>query len=107
MKALLSFILVGGFAALANAQVSAPAGADLPLRAAPAVTVLRASSLTLHLGSGTRIDRDARFELLGPREIRADEAEYFASGFPDERLRSDDLLILRGNVVVRSNPHVK
>ena len=107
MKALLSLVLAGGFAALASAQVSAPAGAELPLKAAPAVTVLRASSFTLHLESGIRTAKDARFELLGPREIRADEAEYFVSGFPDERLRSDDLLILRGNVVVRSNPHVK
>ena len=107
MKVLLSLVLVAGFAAFARAQVSAPGSAELPLKAAPAVTVLRASTLTLHLGSGVRTEKDARFELLGPREIRADEAEYFVSGFPDESLRSDDLLILRGNVVVRSNPHVK
>ena len=107
MRALLTLVLVSGLAALASAQVDAPAGVEPALKAAPAVTVIRASSFTLHLASGARTDKDARFELLGPREILAEEAEYFASGFPDERLRSDDLLILRGNVTVRSNPHVK
>ena len=107
MKAVLPLVLVIGFAAFASAQVGAPTGRELGLKAAPAVTVLRAGSFTLHLRSGTRTDKDARFELLGPREIRAEEAEYFFSGFPDDRLRSDDLLILRGNVVVRSNPHVQ
>ena len=66
MKVLVSFSLVGVFAALASAQVTAPV--DLPLKAAPAITVLRAGTLTLHLASGTRTDKDARFELLGPRE---------------------------------------
>lgn len=105
MKALLSFVLVSVSAALASAQVNAPS--ELQLKAASAVTVLGAASLTLHLQSGTRIDKNVRFEILGPREIGADEAEYFVSGFPDEHLGSDDLLILRGNVVVRSNPHVR
>ena len=107
MKALLSVAILFGFAAFTSAQVAAPAGVDGPLKPAPAVIVLRAASLTLHLGSGTRTDKDARFELLGPKEVRAEEAEYFAAGFPDGRLRTDDLLILRGNVTVRSNPHVQ
>ena len=46
-------------------------------------------------------------ELLGPLEIRADEVEQFSAGKPDERLGTDDLLILRGNVTVRRNPLVR
>lgn len=112
MKPLLSLALVAGFAVLASAQAGAPAGAqiDPPLRPAPAITILRAADYTIHLGRDggmTKTGNDVRMELLGPLEIRADEAEQFTSGAPDARLGTDDVLVLRGNVTVRSNPLVR
>ena len=108
MKTLSCLVLIASFTVFANAQAGAPSARQQDaLKAAPAVTVLRAGSYTLHLRSGTRTMKDARVEVLGPQEIRADEIEHFVEGFPDENLRTDDLIILRGAVTLRSNPHVR
>ena len=109
MKALLCLTLIAGLTVLAGAQADAPGQGTIspPLKPAPAVTILRAASYTIHLGSTDKNGKDVRMELLGPLEIRADEAEQFTTGFPDESLGTDDLLILRGTVTVRSNPRVR
>ena len=111
MRMLLSLALVVVLTVLASAQAGAPTSTQIvpPLNPAPAITILRASRYTIHLGSdsGGKLGTNVRMELLGPLEIQADEAEQFSAGKPDARLGTDDLLILRGNVTVRSNPLVR
>ena len=114
MKTLISACLVVGVAALASAQAGAPGQTTIepPLKEAPAITILRAGTYKIHLGpdpgrATVKSGTDVRMELLGPLEIRAEEAEQYTAGFPDASLGTDDLLVLRGTVTVRSNPLVR
>ena len=95
MKTLLACGLVICFAVLASAQTGAPAAIDPPLRPAPSLTILRGKSITLRYADGRMqvMTGMTSFELLGPRVIEVEEAEYNID---------TDVAILRGPATLRS-----